>query len=384
MFFLYHKNNDSTSTIRRVCAIVFIVFSFTYLYYFQEDMLAVAQHIWSGGQTHYNRLIGAVLITIVLQIIQYGVFMLVNLCKRSHALTYIPSFLFLMVLTDINQDIDRNTGISNWWWISPIILILWGFAIWAAKQFEPYEPEMNNKGFFSRLFWINISQLVVMILIITSVCSENDAFRYRMRMENCIINNDYKDALSVGRLSQKTDSSLTMLRMYALSRQGKLGENLFDYPLVGDSKAMLPNGESVKSMMYPVDSIYKYFGAKPKENLQPMAYLKLMLNKGKVSQQLYDYILCGYLLDRNLDAFAKNVGKFYKIDGKLPKHYREALVLYTHLRANPVIIFHDNIMDADFQDMQDIAKKSSDKRLKKELVRDTYIDTYWYYYMYHK
>ena len=103
-----------------------------------------------------------------------------------------------------------------------------------------------------------------------------------------------------------------------------------------------------------------------------------------VSRQLYDYILCGYLLDRNIDAFAKNVGKYYKLDVKLPKYYREALVLYTHLRANPVIVFHDNIMDADFQDMQDIAKKTSDKLLRKEQVKETYSDTYWYYYMYNK
>ncbi len=384
MFFLYHKKNDSTLTMRIVCAIVFIVFSYTYLYYFQMDMLAVAQHIWSGGHTHYNRLIGAVLITIVLQLVQYGVYLVTKLHKRSHALTYIPSFLFLMVLTDISPDIGKDTGTSCWWWLLPLLLLIWGFAVWAAKQFEPYEPEMNHRGLFSRLYWMNIVQILVMFFIVALVCSGHDTFRYRMRVEDHLINNDYQGALSIGKLSQKTDSSLTMLRIYALSRQGQLGENLFDYPLTGGSMSLLPNGVSVKCMMYPTDSIYKYFGAKPKESLAPMTYLKLMEKRKIVSRQLYDYILCGYLLDRNIDAFAKNVGKYYKLDVKLPKYYREALVLYTHLRANPVIVFHDNIMDADFQDMQDIAKKTSDKLLRKEQVKETYSDTYWYYYMYNK
>ena len=48
---------------RVMCAILFLCFSFLYLYEYQADVLAVAQHVLSDGQTHYNRTIGAVLIT---------------------------------------------------------------------------------------------------------------------------------------------------------------------------------------------------------------------------------------------------------------------------------------------------------------------------------
>ena len=45
-----------------------------------------------------------------------------------------------------------------------------------------------------------------------------------------------------------TDSSLTMLRVWALSENHMLGDRLFSYPLVGGCDAMLPNGTSVKLM----------------------------------------------------------------------------------------------------------------------------------------
>ena len=64
-----HKNS-STVGIRLMCAIVFLTFTFGFLYFFQADILAVAQHVLSGGLTHYNCLTGAVLLTLGLQLLQ--------------------------------------------------------------------------------------------------------------------------------------------------------------------------------------------------------------------------------------------------------------------------------------------------------------------------
>ena len=55
-----------TFPMRLLCAIVFCTFSFCYLYFYQADILAVEQHLLSGGKTHYDRTIGAVLITVAL------------------------------------------------------------------------------------------------------------------------------------------------------------------------------------------------------------------------------------------------------------------------------------------------------------------------------
>lgn len=96
-----------------------------------------------------------------------------------------------------------------------------------------------------------------------------------------------------------------------------------------------------------------------------------------------DYILCGYLLDKNLDGFVNIIKNKYNLSSPaLPKHYREALTLYTHLRSNPVLIFHSEIMDADYADFQKLEEKYNNKSERFSYVKDTYGETYWFYYFY--
>ena len=44
--------------------------------------------------------------------------------------------------------------------------------------------------------------------------------------------------------------------------------------------------------------------------------------------------------------------------------------------------YHDNVLDADFEDMQKLEKSIADARERQTALRDTYGNTYWYYYMY--
>jgi len=98
-----------------------------------------------------------------------------------------------------------------------------------------------------------------------------------------------------------------------------------------------------------------------------------------------DYILCGYLLDKNLDGFVNEVRRRYNLSSpSLPKHYREALTLYTHLRSNPILVFHNEVMDADYADFQKLVRKYSNAEERESHVRDSYGGTYWFYYFYHK
>ena len=58
--------------VKVICAILFCVFTFSYLFFYQADILRVTQHIASGGQTFYVPWLGGVLITIFLQLLQVG------------------------------------------------------------------------------------------------------------------------------------------------------------------------------------------------------------------------------------------------------------------------------------------------------------------------
>ena len=108
----------------------------------------------------------------------------------------------------------------------------------------------------------------------------------------------------------------------------------------------------------------------------------LLLDAKALSKQMKsakfrrDDQLCSLLLDRKLDDFAVMLLKTYKVNASLPKHYKEALYLYTHTRSHPVVTMSDNVMDADFEDFEKLVPTT------ESAVRDAYGNTYWYYYKY--
>ena len=363
---------NSTTKMQFVCAIIFIIFTYVYLAYYQADVLAVAQHVLSGGMTDYSYTLAPFLITLVFFLLQMGVYALTRVKRRFHALTYFPSFLLLTMITDIPCDIDVRHSLGAWWIVIPVCLILWGGIMWVTRQLEPMETEPHSNGWFSRYMWLNIAQMVLMAVLMVSISSSDCLFHERMKMEHLMKEKQYEKALEVGRNSLQTDSSLTMLRIACLNETGNLGSRLFSYPLVGGSKSMIPDSVTVKALMWKA----------PKWMQQPSIWMQKHHLKYRIPA---DYQLCALLLDKKLDAFVKLLGKYYKIDSqKLPIHYKEALLLYTHRRSKPCIVYHDNVMDADFQDFQQMEHKYSNPMEKQNAIRDTYGNTYWYYYEYVK
>lgn len=375
------NTKNSTAVIRAVCAIVFCIFTFVYLYFYQADVLAVGQHVLSGGATHYDRLIGCVIITFSLMLLQIGVYTLFRLDKYCHALTYFPSLLVQTFITDISQDIDRGFSFGFWLWGGPLLLILWTCLSLFVRNIQMY-TNVTSSGLFSRAMWSNMAIMIFMFLFTGFVSNDNAVFHYRMRAEKCLLEGDYDGALAAGVKSLETDNNLTMIRIYALSRKEMLGEKLFTYPIAGTSDDMLPYSGSAHCMMYPNDSIYKYIGAQTNGYFRTVPYLKALMRLGLASSAVKDYILCAYLIDRDLDSFVRTLPEFYEVNDNLPKHYREALTLYTHLRSKPYIIYHNTVMDTDFSDLQALERKHKTQAAKSVAVNEMYSGTYWWYYMY--
>ena len=173
--------------------------------------------------------------------------------------------------------------------------------------------------------------------------------------------------------------------MYALARENAMGEKLFEYPITANVEQMLPTSGRTRMYYCPEDSLYKFLGGRPAEPMTPMHFLDLLERRDSiVSRQVVDYKLCGLLIDRQIDRFAREIGKYYDLDGHLPKHYREALVLYTHSRSNPVVVFHHAVTDEDWRNLIELERRYPDPTERKGRVEDQYHGTYWYYYKYLK
>lgn len=362
---------NGTVKMRLTCAIIFVTFCYTYLRY-QGGVLAAAQHVLSGGVTTYNHTLAPLLITIVLLLVQIGVYSVTHVKRRFHGLTYFPSLLILTVITDIPNDVDRLSGLGSWCWLVPLLLLLHGGIMWVVMQTEPYELEPNKNRWLSRDTWQSVLLLCCMMLLTTLVASHDRIFHQRMKMECLMREGRYAEALKVGKNSPDTDSSLVMLRAACLHKVGGMGDRLFTYPLVGGSKSMMLDSVTTKSMMWKA----------PKWMTPP----SLEMRRRKMHYVVpADYELCGLLLDKKLDRFVQEVRRHYDVTAStLPKHYAEALMLYTHRRTHPSLVYSNSVMEADFQDYQALEHKFANPQERQVALRDTYGNTYWYYFQFGK
>ena len=159
----YSKSDKGSSTIiiRVMCATIFVLFTWGWLYFFQADALAMTQHVLSDGLTHYNRFVGALIITAILMILQYVINNTTKLNKRFHALTYMPSMLLLAMLTDISQTIDNGISISRSIWLVVVFAVIWGAMIFFVRQYENVDKEFHIP-LFSRSMWMNLLMMSAM------------------------------------------------------------------------------------------------------------------------------------------------------------------------------------------------------------------------------
>ena len=382
-----HNNNgfNNSTLLKNTCAIVFILFAFTYLYFFQADLLFMVQHVLSEGVTHYDRTIGAVVILTVLWLVQVGARKVGGLGDILYALTFFPSLVLLTILTSVDSDFSGTPFDGVWLWFMLVLLIAY-FAVSLFVKFGGSSPQPNpTDSTIAGTLWKNLLCMVCMFIAVC-VCSNSDStFHYRLRIERLLGSDSYNKALEVGRDSYDTDAGLTMLRIYALSKNKQLGERLFEFPLEGGSMALLPDGKNVRCLFYPEDMIVKSLSIRKKGVMTPMEYLLYIERTGLAMKPATDYLLCGYLLDKDLDGFVNEIRHKYNLESpSLPKHYKEALTLYTHLRANPVLVYHNEVMDADYADFHKLENGYADKRERMSYVRDTYGSTYWFYYFYHE
>ena len=422
------NTQSSTTMIRLVCAIVFLTFVFSYVYCYQSDVLALAQHVWSGGETHYDSIIGAVLITVVLYIIHLGVCAIVLLPHRAFSLTFAPSLVLLGVLSSATIQPDSSTSVI---YSGIVAVVMLGFIAFAMKLLSDYAPcETKLHGGTSPLSlvaWWNYALLCVLFLV-TFCMGNNDRYMHSvLKMEHRMLDGDYDTALEEAK--NEGDASMTMLRAYALSKQNELGEHLFEYPLSGGSRALLPSRE-VHTRLMPDSLIWRNIGGYPRGEVKDTRhFLRLLQKQGMASPCVDDYILTAYLLDRSLMSFVLEIEKIYdfrsqqekdeqwqeiekkrrklarqigeqaaidsiqaprllspsgvklKSVDELPKHYREALILFSHQCSQCESRYQNSALEADYQEFQKLLRKKYKTTAEHDnALKTAYFGTYWWYY----
>ena len=380
------------------CGLLSFLFSFCYLYFLQGEILSEAQYVYSGGITTYNIFIGAIIIPIVLQALQWIVSKLSKLPPRWHALSYLPSMLALAIITDVDRASILNFSFGEWTWIAPSVLVAYIITVVAVKRANA-EYGFTPHDVWSQAF-PNYIILLALVLAVGSIPQSSDVYHYELKTERLILDKDYEGATEVGYKSLQTSARLTQLRMYALSRQGLLAERLFDYPQYYGSQGLLDVTDIQPDYRFNSQNICLYLGALCGTSIKSTdRYYQLMLADSLWNQHTADYYLCSLLLDKRLDDFQQQLPRYYNLADSvpnaydtLPRAFREAFLTIGNpdaamqgvilVGSDTLAILSDTELVQQFREYNEMKTQLSDPTERINRTHRQFGKTFWWYYDY--
>lgn len=384
--------NDYASTIYKKtarwtivgCGLLFSIFSFVFLYVFQRDVLEALHYSLAHGKTVFAPLGSAIVITLVLILLRWGVNSLLGLKGNIRSLSYFPSFLVLCALTGIGRDVYLSDYHSYWTWLMPLSLVLFAaVGFWLRHLFR---NKLNEEGsVFSLVFW-NVFILLAMCFMTVSISNTDRTFHHELQMERALRHKDYNEALKVGRHSMEASRTLTALRAIALARTNQLGDKLFEYPQYYGSDGLFFANDSTTQLRYTNDSIYYLLGVRPYAGESRMEFLYNICQKETGRFTALHYYLAALLLDKNLKDFAKEISDVYEVEDTLPRYYREAMLLYQQEIKDTTSLWKasDSVMIHRYKAFQELHRGGQSDVPEINHIRKDFDDTYWWYFYYQK
>ena len=366
------------------------MFSLVYLSFFQADLLWYAQHVLSHGLTVYSTLVGAVVITVSILLVRI-------LVKRFHpanqrvtpSLSFLPSALLLAIITDFHVQTDTHLGYGNAIIFSILLLLGYILLVWFVSKINPFDQNTTARGWTLNMVLMNLITMCIIFAIVGTLGNHNRSEHIRLKAERMIVTGNCDGALDLLNYRCEKDTSLIMLRAYALGKHTILGENFFSNFHQGSSDMLMPAPTNrLRLATTSSTHIYTMVGGSPAKGQGVKAALMALDKKKKLTRTGRQYLLVAHLLDRDIDTFVRCLAKVYDTGDKLPRQYAEAVVLYLkkHPHAN---LFYD-LGDAEqryakFRKLAGPIKKGAHRLPDgSPVMYDTLLkpfgDTYWYYY----
>lgn len=354
------------------CAAVFLAFSFTCAYGLQDGLLALVWHTLPHGQSSWHALPGAAAVSLSLTILGFGISRLSPVLRRLPALCFVPSALLLGWLTGVEVEGAACSFARTPWLVLGLVLFV--VLVLLLRHRLRALTAMHQ-------WLLSLSAMLLLMLLVMTMGNTDSVLHTRLRAEQYLLRNDPAGTLRVLNREPRTDASLTMLRAYALAESGKLADQLFAHQLEGRSSALLPtDGSGPCFLLYPSDRFFQHLGARPRVGQGTIDYLRAQLRQHPESRYALDYLLCACLMEKRVDEFVALLEEHCAIGDSLPKHYREALLLYVHQHSAPRVVYSNDVLEADYQDYQRLYSPYDEPQECLTHLRETFGNTYWYYF----
>ena len=183
-------------------------------------------------------------------------------------------------------------------------------------------------------------------------------------------------------------------------------------------------------MLMPDSLFWRNIGGYPRAEVKDVRhFLRVLQKKNMARPSVDDYMLTACLLDKDLKGFAREIVKVYdfrtqqekdeeltniikkrkklarligeqeandsipmpkavspsgvkmKSPDELPKHYREALVLYTHLSSQRELMYANSAAETDYKEFQKLMRSKRKTQAEHDnALKTAYFGTYWWYY----
>lgn len=365
------------------CGLLFSVFSVVYLSVLQKDVMEALHYSLAQGKTVYASLTSAVVITLVLLLFRWGVNVLVGLKGVFKALSYFPVFLLLGILTDVGYEVYSGEGISpQWMWLFPVLLLVYVLLGLVLRKLACWIEGSDIKPEVS--VCSNLFVLVMLCFLTVGMGNTNIHFHHELQIEKALRKQDFEAARRVGLKSMDPSRNLTALRAYALSREGTMGEYLFQYPQLYGAGGLLIGASDDKVLLMDADSLYVYLGERPGLGEPVLDFFRRISKEETGNYTTLDYYLCALLLEKKLDEFVDEFERSYTgRDSIIPYYYRQALFLYDKMQGKTVSEGSDKVMEELWSKYMAMKMELSGQTGEGNLMRRLYGNTYWWYYQYH-
>lgn len=364
------------------CALAFAIFSYTFVAIYKSPLIEMVYDAVATGRLQYNEHILSLVLTAILVGLALWLNRFAKYQREWTAMAFLPSALILAMLTDIERSVfTGGAGCIIWLWI-----FLAGGALYVFLAFllgrMLFEKIKNPTAVANRIVWRNLILLTLLFLMVGSLSGGNKDFMREASQYKYYRADNYGEALAVGAHSPLASQQLTAQRAFLLSLQGDLGDRLFEYPQYYGANGLLPALE--RDAPIPPDSVYSHIGVLRGSSESVSHYLARAITVKEAAPAAQEYYLASLLLERRVVDFVDKLFEFYAVGDseKLPRHYKEALVLYSYIVPEYTLAFDAEPLRASLNKMVEEVSGKCDVSMYSARLQSEYGGTYWWYFLY--
>ena len=358
------------------CALVFALFGFTFVAVYKSAEIEVVYDALATGKLQYNGYVLSAVFTSLLLGLALWLNRFAGFRREWSAMAYVPSALLLAFFTDIDRTFftgGKEYGVWAWAFGAGLLLYA-GFSFVLNRML--FEKIKDSSAVAHRIIWRNLILFVIMFMAVGCLSGSERNFRREALQYTLFKKGDMEAALAVGRHSPVASRQLSAQRAYMLSLKGELADHFFDYPVCFDSESLLPS----VNRDAPIEpcAVYSHIGIERRPGEGAMDFLSRAVEQCDTNVVAREYYLTALLTERRLVDFVDKVFEYYNVgdSDRLPKHYKEALVLYAFILPSFDVRVKDEAMVHRFTAMMEAVRECGDAPMTAYLMRIVYGDTY--------